>query len=105
GAGLLAATRRLSAARWPVTVARPGHGLPLALLLLVGALDAIVVLSDPRITPEYPWAARRWVGILIPTATVLAAAQLAWLLPARRRHLAAWVPRAALPFGLALVLL
>ncbi|HEY3108771.1 MAG TPA: hypothetical protein VGL23_08465 [Chloroflexota bacterium] len=81
------------------------RGAALALLLTTGAIEAVVVLSDPRITPEYPWAARRWVGVLIPVASALAAAQLAWLLPPRWRPLDAALARAALPAGLALALL
>jgi hypothetical protein len=81
------------------------RGAALALLLATGAIEALVVLSDPRITPEYPWAARRWVGVLIPVASALAAAQLAWLLPPRWRPLDAALARAALPAGLALALL
>jgi 4-amino-4-deoxy-L-arabinose transferase-like glycosyltransferase len=65
-AGFLAAARR---ALWP----------PSALLLVALALEALVVLSDPRIHAEYPWAARRWVGLLVPGGVVLAAAFAAWL--------------------------
>lgn len=94
-----------------------------ALLLAVAVFEAIVVVSDPRITPEYPWAARRWVGILIPVVVVLASCQIAWLMPRRRLnqrrggtdmlpgapgcgfHLgfgSGVLPRAVLPAGLAL---
>lgn len=55
------------------------RGLPAALLLVLLPLEAIVVFADPRITPAYPWAARRWVGLIVPGALMLASCQLVWL--------------------------
>lgn len=49
------------------------------LLVLIAVLEALVVLYDPRITPEYPWAARRWDGIIIPVVLALAAIQVGQL--------------------------
>ncbi|HEY3078971.1 MAG TPA: hypothetical protein VGM69_03600 [Chloroflexota bacterium] len=62
-----------------LTAARRRLPSPTALLLVALAFESLVVLYDPRIHAEYPWAARRWIGLLIPGALVLAAAFVAWL--------------------------
>jgi hypothetical protein len=55
------------------------RGAPAALLLLLLPLEALVVFGEPRINAEYPWAARRWVGLIVPGMLLFASAQLAWL--------------------------
>lgn len=69
------------------------RGAAAALLLVLLPLEALVVFSDPRITPEYPWAARRWVGLIVPGVVLLASLQLGWLAP-RVRAAAALLPAA-----------
>jgi 4-amino-4-deoxy-L-arabinose transferase-like glycosyltransferase len=78
---------------------------PLALLLVVLALDGLVTLSDARIYPEYPWAARRWVGLLIPGAILLAAAAVGWLAAAAAHDRARRVAAGGLAAGLGAAML
>jgi 4-amino-4-deoxy-L-arabinose transferase-like glycosyltransferase len=69
----------LAAAAGALVAARRRPPLPVAIVLVLLPLEALLMLSDPRITATYPWAARRWVGILIPAAALFAAAFVAWL--------------------------
>jgi len=43
-------------------------------LLLVAAAFAVVFFSNPRITPDHFWAARRYVSIILPACLLLAGA-------------------------------
>lgn len=84
-AWFLPALTILAAVAGFLTLARRRLSTPQVILLLVVGIEAIVVLADPRITPEYPWAARRWVAVLIPAGIMLAAVQIAALLPRSAR--------------------
>ena len=73
-----------------------------ALLLLLLPFEAALVFADPRITPTYPWAARRWASLIIPSVVLLASLQLTWLagrLPSFRVLLAGRVPTRAFLAG------
>ncbi|TAK25939.1 MAG: hypothetical protein EPO26_00905 [Chloroflexota bacterium] len=63
-AGAASTARR----RWPA---------PFALGLTIVVLDLVVTAIDPRITPVYPWAARRWVGTAAPAIALFSGFALA----------------------------
>ena len=62
---------------------------------LAVAADCLIFLTDPRITPLYYWAARRWVPLVIPGVCLAAAYAVVRLLPDDfRRWTAALLPAA-----------
>ena len=50
-----------------------------ALLMAVVALEALLVMAEPRISPDFPWAARRWLPIVIPGAVLFSSLLSSWL--------------------------
>jgi len=62
---------------------------PVTSLLLVSlAIDFALVMVDPRIHPEYPWAARRWLTMTVPAIVLgsgIALARLRGALAVRGR--------------------
>lgn len=70
-----------------VTMLRLGRGLlrmPLLVVTSVTLTFALALLTVPTVTPEYPWAMRRFVPLAIPGVFLLAAVGAQALLRGRR---------------------
>jgi hypothetical protein len=50
-----------------------------ALLMAVVAFEALLVMAEPRISPDFLWAARRWLPIVIPGAVLFFSLLSSWL--------------------------
>lgn len=73
----------------------PGWLLPLAIAVAV----SVLALYRPAITPDHPWADRRYVSVTLPAVILLATVATAWLV-ARAGAVRSWAGTAA---GVALV--
>lgn len=60
-------------------VARKKQFIPLTAVLLVIAGTALVYLMMPNITPDHPWAARRFLPVVLPGLAVFAVFAVDWL--------------------------
>ncbi|WP_432546372.1 hypothetical protein [Kineococcus sp. SYSU DK004] len=102
GAAAVALLPRLVAA---VQGRAPLPGWTVPYVLAVGSL--LLTLYRPGITPDHPWADRRFVPVVLPAVVLLAVAALAWAVrevPRRSRALPVTVPAPAVA-GVGAVLL
>jgi hypothetical protein len=70
---------------WAIILRQHRNRAMLLPMLLIAA-DAYFFLSDPKITPVYYWAARRWVTLIIPAVCLGIAVSICALAPRARRE-------------------
>ncbi len=89
-AAAVALYRGLQRVRDPESPALPGWFVPLS----VGVASALLSLYRPAITPDHPWADRRFVTTTLPTVVLVASIAVAWL-ATRAGPVGSWRRRAA----------
>jgi hypothetical protein len=70
---------------WLLWMRARGGNRAATLVLLVGAPSTLLYLVRPSITPDQPWAMRRYLPIVLPTIAILVAVVLAAAWNARRQ--------------------